>query len=523
MLADAFGALSLRQADEEELVLLTIESTSPDVVVLSIRPRPGGAEQTAVVYDERMCAHRSPCGDHPERPERISTLYNGLVNGGLSAHCVSVPSRLVTRAEVELVHEQHLWDKMEWAVQQEVTGLNAFAAQHESLFLNSSSLEAARCAAGSVLQLTEAVVSGRVRNGMAIVRPPGHHAEAHTAMGFCVFNTVAIAAQHARATLGCRRVLVVDWDIHHGNGIQRIFEADPSVLYFSIHRYERGQFFPSSPDAAPQSVGRDAGSGTSVNVAWNTRGHARPGDAEYLTAWREVLMPIAREFDPDLVIVAAGFDAAEGDPLGACHVTPAGYGALTRELATLANGRLVIALEGGYSLSATAVSAAACMEALLGLPAEPVASLAAISAPAPALSPPMPRTSTLKKRAAPPARFRLAQAAQQKQIDKDKENQGGEPCDRSARRAIEETKAVHASYWKCLRKGAQSHSEPPPSAPTEEAAALVLAGAGVVSNEGSAPIGETDALVSQMQAVTITLAAGGAEAASAAGAKPSCH
>lgn len=117
-------------------------------------------------------------------------------------------------------------------------------------------------------------------------------------------------------------MLIVDWDIHHGNGIQRIFENDPSVLYFSVHRYERADFFPFSVDAGPQAAGKGEGEGTSVNIGWNTRGHTRPGDAEYLAAWREVLMPIAREFDPSLVIIAAGFDAAEGDPLGGCHISP---------------------------------------------------------------------------------------------------------------------------------------------------------------------------------------------------------
>lgn len=127
-------------------------------------------------------------------------------------------------------------DHIEFAVSQELSAIEKFAAQHESLYLNGKSMESARCAAGGVLELVEQVMSGKARNGMALVRPPGHHAEAHTAMGFCVFNTCAIAAAHARKSLNCRRVLIVDWDIHHGNGIQHMFESDPDVLYFSVHR-----------------------------------------------------------------------------------------------------------------------------------------------------------------------------------------------------------------------------------------------------------------------------------------------
>ena len=311
MLEDLLGSLTLSseavvsaepsQSSSAESVLLTIEASADGTPALAIRPREQPAVRssaTALLYDQRMTAHRSPYGDHPERPERIEAVRDELVRTGLAAHCVSVPARLVTRAEVELVHERHHWDKIEWAIGAEVAALDEFVNRHDSLYLNAHSMDAARCAAGTVIELCTAVVSGRARNGMALVRPPGHHAEAHMAMGFCVFNTVAIAARHAREHLGCRRVLIVDWDIHHGNGIQRMFDQDPSVLYFSAHRYERSAFFPSSQDAAAQAAGVGAGAGTSVNIAWNTKGHARPGDAEYLAAWREVLTPIVEPFPP---------------------------------------------------------------------------------------------------------------------------------------------------------------------------------------------------------------------------------
>jgi histone deacetylase 6 len=158
------------------------------------------------------------------------------------------------------------------------------------------------------MALVRRVMAGDLRNGMAIIRPPGHHAEAHHARGFCIINNVAVAASHARRALGARRVLVVDWDVHHGNGTQRMFLNDPTVLYFSVHRYDHGRFFPHSLDGAPEAVGAGPGEGFTVNVAWNGPGM---GDGEYLEAWRRVLMPIARAFEPDLVLVSAGFDGAQ--------------------------------------------------------------------------------------------------------------------------------------------------------------------------------------------------------------------
>lgn len=202
-------------------------------------------------------------------------------------------------------------------------------------------------------------------------------------------------------------------------------------------------------EASARAVGRGAGAGTSINVAWHTRGlNSRPGDAEYLAVWSEILMPMATEFAPDLVIVAAGFDAAEGDPLGGCHVTPQGYAEMTRQLMRLANGRLVVALEGGYSLSATRVSAAACMGALLGMaprkPPEPKPAT-------PTLSPTRARSARVakKKRAALEKRLGKSASAQPEQANV--ASPGRPPLSKAARQAINETVSVHSRYWRCLR------------------------------------------------------------------------
>ena len=178
---------------------------------------------------------------------------------------------------------------------------------------------AARLAVGALVDVTDRVAHGAASAGVALIRPPGHHAERDKAMGFCLFNNVGVAAAVARRRMGVERVLIVDWDVHHGNGTQHMFDGDPSVLYFSVHRFDHGHFYPGS--GAARECGDGAGEGFSVNVPWPGGGF---GDEEYAAVFSEVLLPIAREFDPHLVLVCAGFDAAAGDPLGGCDVSPEG-------------------------------------------------------------------------------------------------------------------------------------------------------------------------------------------------------
>ncbi|XP_049978292.1 histone deacetylase 9-like [Alexandromys fortis] len=180
---------------------------------------------------------------------------------------------------------------------------------------------AARMAVGCVIELASKVASGELKNGFAVVRPPGHHAEESAAMGFCFFNSVAITAKYLRDQLNMNKILIVDLDVHHGNGTQQAFYADPSVLYISLHRYDEGNFFPGS--GAPNEVGVGLGEGFNINIAWTGGLDPPMGDAEYLEAFRTVVMPVAKEFDPDMVLVSAGFDALEGHtpPLGGYKVT----------------------------------------------------------------------------------------------------------------------------------------------------------------------------------------------------------
>uniref|UniRef100_A0A8C0GBM4 Histone deacetylase n=1 Tax=Chelonoidis abingdonii TaxID=106734 RepID=A0A8C0GBM4_CHEAB len=234
------------------------------------------------------------------------------------------------------------------------------------------SSSAVRMAVGCLVELAFKVASGELKNGFAVIRPPGHHAEESTAMGFCFFNSVAIAAKLLQQKLSVGKILIVDWDIHHGNGTQQAFYSDPNVLYISLHRYDNGNFFPGS--GAPEEVGSGMGVGYNVNIAWTGGVDPPIGDVEYLAAFRTVVMPIANEFSPDVVLVSAGFDAVEGhlSPLGGYSVTAKCFGHLTKQLMKLAGGRVVLALEGGHDLTAICDASEACVSALLGVELDPL-------------------------------------------------------------------------------------------------------------------------------------------------------
>ena len=306
---------------------------------------------TGLVDDDAFLLHRAP-DEHPEHPGRLSAIRARLEKEGLSAQLRRVAAREATREELLAVHTSEHVDRVA------ATASVPFVQLDPDTYTCPDSARAARLAAGGLVDLTRAVLAGDLANGLALLRPPGHHAEADRAMGFCLFNNVAVAAEAARRS-GVERVLVVDWDLHHGNGTQHSFEEDPDVLYFSTHQFP---FYPGT--GAAGEVGRGAGRGRTVNVPWP----AGMGDAEYLAAFDRVLLPIAGAFEPQLVLVSCGFDAAAGDLLGGMRLSAAGYAAMTERVLSLAGGRAVLALEGGYNLEAISAAAAACVRVLLGEP-----------------------------------------------------------------------------------------------------------------------------------------------------------
>ncbi|KAI8061825.1 uncharacterized protein B0P05DRAFT_556791 [Gilbertella persicaria] len=230
----------------------------------------------------------------------------------------------------------------------------------------------ARVSAGALLALVEPIVEGYVRNGFALIRPPGHHAEDDMAMGYCFYNNVAVAVAEIleKYPAKIKKILIIDWDIHHGNGTQKIFYDNPNVLYISIHRWDKGQFYPFT--GAPDECGEGPGTGLNVNIAFSaSEDKPKPmGDTEFVAAFYHFVLPIAKQFHPDMIFVSAGFDAAEGHPenLGGYHVTPRGYAIMTKMIKDLAeevcDGRLVLTLEGGYELQPLAATCAASVAQL---------------------------------------------------------------------------------------------------------------------------------------------------------------
>ena len=305
---------------------------------------------TGLVDDNRFLDHVAPYG-HPEHPGRLKAIRQRFEEDGLASRCERVPAREAVDEELLRIHTAAHVRTVD------ATASSEFRSLDPDTYASRGSARAARLAAGALVDLASRVLSGHLSNGFALLRPPGHHAEADRAMGFCLYNNVAVAARAAQAARLCERVLIVDWDVHHGNGTQHSFWEDPSVLYFSTHQFP---FYPGT--GAAEEAGGGEGRGFTVNVPWP----AGMGDAEYLAAFDRVLLPVARRFSPELILVSAGFDAAAGDLLGGMRVSPDGYAAMTERLLSLAEGRVVLALEGGYNLDAIARSAAACLRVLLG-------------------------------------------------------------------------------------------------------------------------------------------------------------
>uniref|UniRef100_A0A3Q2GA02 Histone deacetylase n=1 Tax=Cyprinodon variegatus TaxID=28743 RepID=A0A3Q2GA02_CYPVA len=341
---------------------------------------------TGLVYDSLMQKHQCMCGNtnsHPEHAGRIQSIWSRLQETGLRAQCECIRGRKATLEELQTVHsEAHvllygtnpLRQKLDCSITPMFVRLpcGGVGVDSDTIWNEVHSSSAARLAVGSVVELVFKVATGELKNGFAVVRPPGHHAEESTPMGFCYFNSVAIAAKLLQQRLSVNKILIVDWDVHHGNGTQQAFYDDPNVLYISIHRYDDGNFFPGS--GAPDEVGSGPGVGFNVNVAFTGGLDPPMGDAEYLAAFRSVVMPIADEFAPDIVLVSSGFDAVEGHPppLGGYTLTSKCFGHLTRQLMTLAGGRVVLALEGGHDLTAICDASEACVAALLGQELDPL-------------------------------------------------------------------------------------------------------------------------------------------------------
>jgi acetoin utilization deacetylase AcuC-like enzyme len=289
------------------------------------------------VLDEVFVQHRAPSG-HPERPARAEAVRDALGAAGIAERGSHVATRPATDEELVRVHDAAYLD----ALTKEIPGKSGWL--DADTYFSPRTWEAARAAAGSTAQLALDVLDGRCGRGIAVVRPPGHHATPDRAMGFCLLNNAAVAAAALRAG-GAARVAILDWDVHHGNGTQDIFWNDPSVLYLSVHQYP---FYPGS--GAPTEIGGESARGATVNVGLP----GGCGDAEYAAVFDHVFLPKLSAFRPDVLLISAGFDAFQHDPLAGMRVTHAGFAAMARRLRVAADrwssGRVVAVLEGGYDL-----------------------------------------------------------------------------------------------------------------------------------------------------------------------------
>jgi acetoin utilization deacetylase AcuC-like enzyme len=313
--------------------------------------------RTGIVKDRRYLEHVMDPG-HPESPERLKVIYEMLEEEKLKGQWFEeVSPRPATREELETIHSPAYIDLVASTAGKPCVRLDMDTCTC------AKSYEAALLSAGGLLELIKAVMEGELDNGFALVRPPGHHAERDRAMGFCLFNNVAIGAQYAFRDFGLERVLIVDWDVHHGNGTQNSFYEDPRVLYFSVHRY--GFFYPGT--GAATEVGRGKGEGFNVNVPLSTG----CGDSEYGNIFKTILGPIVSEYKPQLVLVSAGFDTHYDDPLGGMIVTERGFARMTQFLMeaakATAEGRMVITLEGGYDVMGESRSVRAVLKELAGI------------------------------------------------------------------------------------------------------------------------------------------------------------
>lgn len=359
---------------------IIVTPTKPDLSYVLLK--------TGLVYDVRMRYHAKLytsyfeyIDPHPEDPRRIYRIYKILAENGLivdptlcgsdeiGEYMQKIPIREASKEEILAVHSEEHLKFIESTQNMNKDELLKSTEKGDSVYFNNDSLLAAKLSCGGAIEACKSVVEGKVKNALAVVRPPGHHAEPDSPGGFCLFSNVAVAATSILKSYpeSVRRIVIIDWDIHHGNGTQKVFLNDPRVLYISLHRYEQGKYYPGTKAGAADQVGEGTGEGFNINIPWPIGG---VGDADYIYAFRKVIMPVCNEFQPDLVIISSGFDAADGDVIGGCHVSPAGYGQMTHMLKSLAKGNLCVVLEGGYNLDSIAKSALRVAKVLIGEPPE---------------------------------------------------------------------------------------------------------------------------------------------------------
>lgn len=321
-------------------------------------------QRLALIRDDKCKLHEPP-PSHPESPARLNAIDQAFEKSSLNGVVESLTPKEATFDELLLVHSEDYVDEIDRDARQ-IDHDDRLRIDADT-YMSEGSYTAAKLAAGAGIMAVDGVHHERFENAFVAVRPPGHHATRSVAMGFCLFNNIAVAAQYARKKCGYKRVMIIDWDVHHGNGTQDIFYDDPSVCFASMHQY------PSYPGTGWfKEHGRGDGEGFTVNVPLP----AGTGDRGYLSAWDNVVKPVSLEYAPDLILVSAGYDAHRMDPLAHQKVSTAGFAMLSQRLADLSSAtgaRSICFLEGGYNTGALGDSALATMRVLNARTAEEVA------------------------------------------------------------------------------------------------------------------------------------------------------
>ncbi|GAB1602020.1 histone deacetylase 6-like [Argonauta hians] len=321
--------------------------------------------KTGFIYDPEVTKHE--CfwiPDFTEQPDRVIRPYKRCMELNLIERCQRIESCEASEELILQNHSQQLVDTLTQSEHMTRDQQMKLSTNYDSVYFNKETNRCARLAAGCTVRLLDAILKHEIRNGFALVRPPGHHALYNEFCGFCYLNNVAIAASHALSN-GIERILIVDWDVHHGQATQYKYYDDPRVLYFSIHRYQHGEFWPHLRESDYDFIGAGPGTGFNINVPLNQTGLT---DSDYLAIFHHVLMPVAYEFSPQLILVSAGFDSAFGDIKGEMKVTPMAYAHFIHKLSPLADGNICTILEGGYCLKSLSEGVAYTIKALLGDP-----------------------------------------------------------------------------------------------------------------------------------------------------------
>jgi acetoin utilization deacetylase AcuC-like enzyme len=302
-------------------------------------------KKVGFIYDDIFLKHATPDW-HPERKERLIQIVSTLKESALWEHLMHIKPLRATYEEIALVHTHNYINRIK------TSGVGHL---DPDTYMSEETLEAALYAAGAVIEAVEQCKKGEIKRAFCAVRPPGHHAEAEKAMGFCIFNNIAIGARYAQKR-GYKKVFIIDFDVHHGNGTQHIFEEDDTIFYFSTHE------FPHYPGTGKSS---ERGIGKGKEYTFNIPMPQGSGDKEYITAYQSTLPPLVKTFEPDIILVSAGYDLHKNDPLSGIKVSDEGIRSIIHSILSCSSNPFIFALEGGYNLSALGESVKITIEEML--------------------------------------------------------------------------------------------------------------------------------------------------------------